>query len=54
MFGVDGSFVSQWGTHGIGQGEFEGVSGVAVGDGEVLVNDYHNHRIQVFDIAGTF
>ena len=54
VFGVDGSFIRQWGTRGSGQGEFKCPGGVAVSNEEVVVSDTFNHRVQVFDVAGTF
>ena len=45
-----------WGTNGSGDGQFNQPYGVAVDPqtGEVYVADYYNHRIQVFDAAGSF
>ena len=46
VFGLDGSFVRQWGGEGDGAGQFVCPSGVAVSAGEVFVASYH--RMQVF------
>ena len=46
VFGVDGSFVRQWGEEGDGAGQFENPDGIAVSEGEVFVSC--DHRVQVF------
>ena len=44
-----GGFVSQWGTEGTGDGEFQYPIGVAVAsDSSVYVSDIGNSRIQKF------
>ena len=44
-----------FGTHGSGQGQFYEPSGVAVdGEGNILVADKYNHRIQKFTAEGLF
>lgn len=48
-------FVDSFGTDGTGPGQFRSPSGVAVdAAGNVYVSDTNNHRIQVFDMYGTF
>ena len=54
VFGLDGSFVRQWGTQGSGDGQFKYPSGLIVNGDEVLVIDYGNHRVQVFGLDGSF
>ena len=54
VFGLDGSFVRQWGTQGSGEGQFNAFTGVAVNGDEVLVADDGNHRVQVFGLDGSF
>ena len=47
-FGPDGTFLTQWGSLGSGDGEFNRPYGVAVEGGFVYVADTNNHRIQKF------
>src|SRR4029079_2583074 len=54
-FTKDGVFVKSWGFKGNGQGQFDNVRSIAVdAQGNVIVADGNNHRIQVFDNNGTF
>ena len=47
--------VLSFGKEGSGEGMFKYPYGVAVSDGdEIVVADYANHRVQVFDSNGTF
>ena len=49
VFGLDGTYLRQWGTQGEGHGQLNGPCGVAVsGGGEVFVCDKWNNRVQVF------
>jgi tripartite motif-containing protein 71 len=49
------SFVTKWGQHGEGDGEFRDPTGVAVdSSGYVYVAEVENDRIQKFDFEGTF
>ena len=44
-----------WGSQGAAPGQFFLPEGLAVpSSGEVFVCDLHNHRVQVFDLDGTF
>lgn len=55
VLGLDGAFVSSFGGTGSGDGQFHGISYLAVAsDGRLLVTDYDNGRIQAFDPDGTF
>ena len=54
VFGLDGSFVRQWGGEGSGEGQFDGPYGVVVNGDEVLVTDLSNDRVQVFGLEGSF
>jgi hypothetical protein len=54
VFGLDGSFMRQWGAKGIGEGQFDCPSFVVVRGEEVLVNDFTNHRVQVFGLDGLY
>src|SRR6476661_352432 len=54
-FDKDGKFLTQWGSTGTGQGQFQGVKSVVVSAaGDVYVADAGNKRIQVFDGDGKF
>ena len=54
MFEKNGEFVGAWGTHGNGEDEIDGPSGI-VSDksGHIYVSDQNNHRIQKFTENGT-
>lgn len=57
IFEPDGTFVAQFGTAGLGSGQFDEPTGVAIGaDGMVFVADTWNQRVQVFapDSSGLF
>ncbi|MEA2448984.1 MAG: tripartite motif-containing protein 71 [Thermoleophilaceae bacterium] len=52
---ADLSLVSQWGSAGTGNGQFQVPSGIAVdGAGNVYVSDQNGNRIEKFDSSGTF
>lgn len=54
-YSKDGAFMTAWGTHGKGPGQFDQPHSLAVdGKGRVLVADRVNSRIQVFDGSGAF
>jgi DNA-binding beta-propeller fold protein YncE len=55
-FSPDGQVLASWGNEGSGDGQFRGVSSVAVdpGSNRVYVADSINSRIQVFDSSGKF
>jgi len=55
-FSSDGQVVASWGSEGSGDGQFRGVSSVAVdpSSNRVYVADPINSRIQVFDSKGKF
>ena len=54
-FAGGGTYLTQWGSYGTGDGEFSYPWGVAVDDSEtVYVSELLNHRIQKFDGYGTF
>jgi sugar lactone lactonase YvrE len=54
-FDATGAFVTQWGTRGSGNGQFDSPEGIAVDTtGNVYVADYRNSRIQKFTTAGVF
>ena len=50
-----GHFISQWGSTGAGQGQFNGAKAIAIDKaGDVFVLDAGNKRVQVFDAQGSF
>ncbi len=55
-FSPDGQVLASWGSEGSGDGQFKGVSAVAVDPttNKVYVADPLNRRIQVFDSTGRF
>jgi DNA-binding beta-propeller fold protein YncE len=54
-FTRDGNFVKTWGQTGSGQGQFNGIRGLAIdAAGNLYAADAGNKRIQVFDGEGTF
>ncbi len=54
-YGYDGVFHLQWGSQGIGNGQFNSPTGVAVDSlGAVYVADRGNSRIQIFDSVGNW
>ena len=55
VFSPSGEKLQSFGTHGSCQGQFDGPYGVAVdGEGNILVADYCNYRIQKFTAEGQF
>lgn len=49
IFHPDGSFLRAFGSWGSGDAEFKGLEGVAImSNGNILVCDRENHRVQVF------
>ena len=54
-FTADGELKTSWGSPGSGPGEFNLLHGVTLDDeGRVLVCDFNNDRIQVFDQEGRY
>jgi DNA-binding beta-propeller fold protein YncE len=54
-FTRDGNFVKTWGSTGAGNGQFNGIRGIAAdAAGSIYVADAGNRRIQVFDGEGTY
>ena len=47
-------YYTQWGTAGEADGQFNGHNDVDFYNGSVIVADYANHRIQIFDPEGSF
>ncbi|MDO8873564.1 MAG: SBBP repeat-containing protein [Methanoregula sp.] len=54
-FSSTGTFLTKWGSRGIGDGQFSNPRGVAVdSSGNVYVSEFDNNRIQKFSSTGTF
>ncbi len=54
-FTTSGTFITQWGQFGTGNGQFIRPISIAVGsDGSVFVTDSGNNRVQKFTASGTF
>jgi peptidylamidoglycolate lyase len=54
-FDPSGRFLGEWGKKGAGEGQFSNPLGLAFApNGDVLVADRENSRIQLFDRSGTF
>ena len=55
-FSPDGQVLASWGSEGSGDGQFKGLSSVAIDptNNKVYLADPLNRRIQVFDSNGTF
>ena len=50
-----GGFIGKFGSRGNGEGQFSNPYGMATdGKGKILVADYSNNRVQVFEEDGTF
>ena len=55
VFSVTGEKLRSFGTHGSGEGQLKDPRGVAVdAEGNILVADSSNHRIQKFTAEGQF
>lgn len=61
IFNADGEFLSSFGVAGAGPGQFGrftggvgGAGGIAIAGDRLFVADTWNHRIQAFDLDGTF
>jgi DNA-binding beta-propeller fold protein YncE len=54
-FSKDGKYITAWGKHGKGPGEFDTPHGIALDSaGKVYVADRANNRVQVFEPDGKF
>ena len=50
MFEVKGKFIGKFVSEGKKIGQFTGPSSSAVlSEGRIVVTDFHNHRVQIFD-----
>jgi len=55
LAGFKYEFVTKWGSFGSGDGQFKEPTGVAVDtQGNILVVEHQNHRVQRFSPSGTF
>jgi len=54
-FAPDGTYLTEWGSHGTGPGQFQTPHAIDIDSrGRVVVADRGNDRLQVFDPDGTF
>jgi streptogramin lyase len=54
-FSKDGKFITQWGGHGSGTGQFEVPHALAMDSkGRLIIGDLGNSRLQIFDQNGKF
>ncbi len=54
LFSADGTYLSQWGSHGLDPGRLNQPEAIAVDDNDdIWVADTYNHRIQKFGPTGT-
>ena len=50
LFEPDGKFLAKFGTKGKGKGEFKKpIKAAVLRDGKIIVSDFHNHTIHVFE-----
>ena len=50
VFEQSGKFITKFGTKGSGIGEFNGpVSTAVLSDGRIVVTDFYNNRVQIFE-----
>ena len=54
IYSKDGEYLSHWGTHGSGDAELHGPSGLAIRDETLFVVDSRNHRVQKFTLDGKY
>jgi DNA-binding beta-propeller fold protein YncE len=54
-FTKDGKYITSWGSHGTGRGQFNETHSLAMDSkGRLFVGDRRNFRIQIFDQSGNF
>ena len=55
-FNSSGTYISQWGTFGTGNGQFKNERGIVINTvtGNIYVTDTSNNRIQVFNSSGAY
>ena len=54
-FSSDGKFITEWGSHGIGDGKFLSASGIAIDSSDVVyVTDFRGEYMQKFSSDGKF
>ncbi len=54
-FSSSGTYISQFGTSGTGNGQFNEPNGIALdGSGNIFVADFNNQRVQKFTSSGTY
>ena len=50
----DSEAVEEWGKSGEAEGEFNEMTGIAIGGNRIFIADARNDRVQVFDLTGKF
>jgi sugar lactone lactonase YvrE len=54
-FSNDGTYLSQWGTKGTDDGQFQGPSGLSIDSNDnIYVTDKNNNRVEVFTSNGQY
>ncbi len=54
-FGNDGTYLSQWDTKGVADGEFQGPFGLSIDSNDnIYVTDKNNNRVQAFTKDGRY
>lgn len=53
-YSSNGSFLTQWGSFGTGNGQFESPWGIDVNNGYVYVTDTKRNNVQVFSLTGQY
>lgn len=55
IFDTNWNFVSQFGSAGSANGQFNGITAITIGNGDnVYVSDMLNYRVQIFDTDGNY
>lgn len=55
VYDLNGNKIREWGSHGMGPGEFRIPHAIAVGpDGNIYVADFQNGRVQIFTPEGEY
>ena len=50
VFKLNGEFITKFGASGIGKGRFKmPLSTAFLSDGRIIVTEFENHRVQVFE-----
>ena len=54
VFDLSGEFVTEFGSEGSEEGEFQDIQNIEIFKDRIYVTDTGNHRIQIFDLSGEF